>query len=250
MRGRFASSRFRRRVGWAGALAAVAGAVALVVVLVGNTGHRLPSVYQAGKKPTLVPAAPKADPFTAQERRQVRAIAVKFIRTAVFRKHVGDSWGISTGALHQGISRTEWAHGDIPVVPYSGDAVAEVRWRVNYSFAKDVALKVAFYPKPNSGVARQVFDIELEDHGTAAAPNWLVSYWAPAGGPQLQTAQPGGRQQPVVGTGRPALGAVWLFAPIGVIVGGLLGVCVFLVVRGRMRRVRAERLYRSRTIPS
>ena len=105
-------------------------------------------------------------------------------------------------SLHQGISRADWASGEIPVVPYSADAVAEVRWKLDYSYAKDVALKVAFYPKPGSGAARQIFEIELENHGTDATPNWLVSYWAPSGGPQLQTAQPGGPKAPVVGVGR------------------------------------------------
>jgi hypothetical protein len=246
---RLASSRFRRRAGWVGALVAIAGAVALVVVLVGNTGHAVQQHFVAGK-PAVVPPAPKPDVFTAAERRQVRAVAARFVESAVYRRHVDDSWAITTAQLHQGISRADWAGGEIPVVPYSADAVAEVRWKLDYSYAKDVALKVAFYPKPGSGAARQIFEIELENHGTDVTPNWLVSYWAPAGGPQLQSAQPGGPKAPVVGVGRGQLGAVWLFAPVGLIFGGLLGVIVFVVVRARVRRTRAERLYTSRTSPS
>jgi hypothetical protein len=247
--GRLASSRFRRRAGWVGALVAVAGAVALVVVLVGNTGHAVPQRFQAGK-PAVVPPAPKPDVFTAAERREVRAVATRFVESAVYRRHVDDSWSITTAKLHQGISRADWASGEIPVVPYSAEAVAEVRWKLDYSYAKDVALKVAFYPKPGSAAARQIFEIELENHGTDATPNWLVSYWAPSGGPQLQNAQPGGPKAPVVGVGRGQLGAVWLFVPVGLIFGGLLGVIVFVVVRARLRRTRADRLYSSRTSPS
>jgi hypothetical protein len=246
---RLASSRFRRRAGWLGALVAVAGGVALIVVLVGNTGHTVPQRFEAGK-PQVVPPPPKPDVFTAAERREVRAVATRFVESAVYRRHVDDSWGITTADLHQGISRADWASGEIPVVPYSADAVAEVRWKLDYSYAKDVALKVAFYPKPGSGAARQIFEIELENHGTDTTPNWLVSYWAPSGGPQLQTAQPGGPKAPVVGVGRGQLGAIWLFVPVGLIVGGLLGVVVFVVVRARLRRARANRLYTSRTSPS
>jgi hypothetical protein len=246
---RLASSRFRRRAGWVVALVAVAGGVALIVVLVGNTGHTVPQRFEAGK-PQVVPPPPKPDVFTAAERREVRAVATRFVESAVYRRHVDDSWGITTADLHQGISRTDWASGEIPVVPYSADAVAEVRWKLDYSYAKDVALKVAFYPKPDSGAARQIFEIELENHGTDATPNWLVSYWAPSGGPQLQNVQPGGSKAPVVGVGRGQLGAIWLFVPVGLIVGGLLGVIVFVVVRARLRRTRADRLYTSRTSPS
>jgi hypothetical protein len=246
---RLASSRFRRRAGWIVVLVAVAGAVALVVILVGNTGHTVPQHFEAGK-PQVVPAAPKPDVFTAAERREVRAVAARFVESAVYRRHVDDSWAISTAKLRQGISRADWATGEIPVVPYSADAVAEVRWKLDYSYAKDVALKVAFYPKPNSGASRQVFEIELENHGTDATPNWLVAYWAPSGGPQLQNAQPGGPKAPVVGVGRGQLGAVWLFVPVGLILGGLLGVIVCVVARARVRRMRADRLYTSKTSPS
>ena len=206
---------------------------------VGNTGHTVPQRFEAGK-PQVVPPPPKPDVFTAAERREVRAVATRFVESAVYRRHVDDSWAITTAELHQGISRADWASGEIPVVPYSADAVAEVRWRLDYSYAKDVALKVAFYPKPGSGAARQIFEIELENHGTDATPNWLVSYWAPSGGPQLQNAQPGGPKAPVVGVGRGQLGAVWLFVPVGLIVGGLLGVIVFVVVRARLRRTRGR----------
>jgi hypothetical protein len=250
MRRLLRSARFRRKAAWAGVLVAVAAGVAATVVFVGNTGHKQPERFSAGK-PQIVPPAPKADVFTAAERRQVRTVAARFVESAVYRHHVDDSWEITTAELHQGISRTAWAKGDIPVVPYRGDAVAEVRWRLNYSYPKDVALKVAFFPTAKSGFDRQVFDIELENHGTDTAPNWLVSYWAPAGGVDLQSAQPGaGPGNEVVGATRGQLGAVWLFVPMGVIFGGLVGLVAFLIVRGHLRHRRAQRLYSSRISPS
>jgi hypothetical protein len=248
MRGRFASHRFRRRAAWVATALAVAGVVAFLGIRFENTGHKIPQKF-TNKPVQRVAPEPKADPFTPVERSAVRAVATRFIRSAVYRQNVDDSWGITTAQLHQGLTRSAWAKGSIPVVPYAGNAVAQVRWKLDFSYPNQVGLKVAFYPKPASGVDRQVFEIELENHGTDSTPNWLVSYWAPSGGPQLQNTGPGG--PPIsIGTPRGNLGAVWLIAPFGVIVGVLVGLVAFLVVRGRVRRVRAQRLYNSSSSPS
>jgi hypothetical protein len=245
---RLSSSRFRRRAARLGVCAGVAGAVAFVGIHYSNTGHTLPQSFGPGK-PQLVPRSPKSDPFTPAEQRQVRAVAIRFIETAVYRKHVGDSFALTTGELHQGLSRADWARGTIPVVPFPEQAVDTVRWRFDYSYAKEVGLKVAFYPKVASGVQRQIFDIALQNHGKAGVPRWLVSYWAPEGGAQLAQADP--RATAIDTTApKPALGAVWLILPVGVIVGGVVGVIAFIAIRGRIRQRRAVRLYRSSSSPS
>ena len=240
------SSRFRRRAGWLAVCLAVAGGVAFVGIHFQNTGHPEKQVFQPGK-PQLVPKNPKTDVFTAAEQRQVRTVAVRFIQSAVYRKHVADSFALTTNELHQGLSRADWATGTIPVVPYPANAVEDVRWRLDYSYADEVGLKVAFYPKPRSGVDRQIFEIALQNRGKGRTPHWLVSYWAPEGGVQLSRGDP---RAPAVNFDppKPALGAVWLFVPVGVIVGGLVGLTGFLAIRGRVRQrraVRTARLYRS-----
>lgn len=245
------SPRFRRRAGWLAVCLAVAGGVAFVGIRFANTGHREKETFQPGK-PQLVAPNPATDTFTPAERRQVRAIAVRFIESAVYRKHVVDSFALTTDELHQGLSRAAWGKGTIPVVPYPGNAVDNVRWRLDYSYANEVGLKVAFYPKARSGVDRQIFDITLQNKGRAGAPHWLVSYWAPEGGVQVSRADPRAHtidESPP----KPALGAVWLILPFGVIVGGLVGVLAFLAIRGRVRHrraVEAARLYRSSSSPS
>ena len=245
------SSRFRRRAGWLAICLAVAGGVAFVGIHFSNTGHAEKQVFQPGK-PQLVPKSPKTDTFTPAEQRQVRAVAVRFIESAVYRNHVADSFALTTSELHQGLSRADWATGTIPVVPYPANAVDDVRWRVDYSYANEVGLKVAFYPKARSGVDRQIFDITLQNKGKAGTPHWLVSYWAPEGGVQVSRANP---RAPSVDLKppKPALGAVWLFVPVGLIVGGLVGVIAFLAIRGRVRHrraVQAARIYRSSSSPS
>jgi hypothetical protein len=228
---------------------AVAGVVAFLGVHFSNTGHKFTQTFESGKTAQLVPKSPKAQPFTPVEQKQVRAVAIQFIESAVYRKHVDRSWAITTSGLHGGLSRSDWAAGAIPVVPYPEKAVETVRWRVNYSIADEVGMKVAFFPKPAARVERQVFDISLQNRGTARSPHWLVSYWAPSGGVQISQGDP--RTPAIVtDTPKPQLGAAWLFIPVGIIIGGLVGVVVFLVVRARIRHVRATKLYKSRTYPS
>jgi hypothetical protein len=243
-----ASSRFRRRSGWLAVCLAVAGVVAFVGIHYSNTGHKEEQHFTA-QKPQLVAKSPKPDVFTRAEQKQVRAVASRFVESAVFRNHVADSFALTTSGLRQGESKSEWARGTIPIVPFPKKAVDTVRWRLNYSYANEVGLKVAFYTKPASGVDRQVFDISLEDHGKAGAPRWLVSYWAPSGGLRLSRADP---RSPSIGTAppKPALGAIWLLVPFGLVAGGLVGVVAFLGVRGRIRHARATRLYRSSSSPS
>jgi hypothetical protein len=242
------SSRFRRRSGWLAVCLAVAGVVAFVGIRYSNTGHSEPQHFTS-EKPQLVEKSPKSDVFTLAEQKQVRAVAIRFVETAVYRKQVGTSFAITTSGLHEGLSRTAWARGSIPIVPFPEKAVETVRWRLDYSYATEVGLKVAFYTKPASRVDRQVFDISLENHGTAASPRWLVSYWAPSGGVQLAQADP--RARPIDMTAsKPALGAIWLLLPVGLIFGGLFGLIAFLAVRGRIRHARATRLYRSSSSPS
>jgi hypothetical protein len=248
MSGLLASTRFRRRVVWLGVVVLIGAAVAFVGFHFTNTGHPLRQSFRPGK-PQIVPKNPKPDPFTAAERRQVEAVTTRFIESAVYRQNVGESFALTTSGLRQGLTRAAWASGSIPIVPFPAAAVQTVRWRVDYSYAHEVGLKVAFYPKPASGVDRQVFDIGLQQKGPPGTSRWLVSYWAPSGGAQLAQADP--RASPVpTESPKPALGAIWLVVPMGIIVGGLVGVVAFLVVRERIRHNRAMRLYRSSSSPS
>ena len=236
------SPRRRRRLAWIGSFVVLAGTVSFLGIHFANTGHNLNSPFLPGpvQRP---PARPKSDPFTASERRQVRAVAVQFISTAVFRKNIGASWEITSPALRQGFTREAWARGSIPIVPYPENAIQTVRWRLNYSFVDRVGLKVAFYPKPGAGIARQVFDIELLDVGAAAKHRWIVSDWTPSGGPQIAAATAPGAPQVVVGPQKGMVRAIWLLAPVGLIVGSLFGLLAWLALRGWIRQTRANRAY-------
>jgi hypothetical protein len=217
--------------------------VALLGIYFSNTGHPVPSVYASGPV-ARVPPNPKTDPFTPDEQRQVRAVATRFVSSAVLRKNTGDSWEIATARLRQGLSQAQWASGSIPVVPYPAEAVALVRWRLSYSYGRRIGMKVAFFPKPGAQVNRQVFDIELQNAGSSAKPKWLVSDWVPSGGAQLSAAGPGSGRPPVAaGTSHGSIRPIWLLAPVGLIVGSMLALLLWLSLRGWLRASRANRAY-------
>jgi hypothetical protein len=241
MRRLIASPRRRRRAAWLGSVLILAGALAFVGVQFANTGHDFSSRFTS-EPVQRPPKVPKSDPFTATERKEVRAVAVRFISTAVFRKNVDDSWEITAPKLRQGLSRAAWAAGTIPVVPYPEDAIQVVRWRINYSFVRRIGLKVAFYPKPGAQVKRQVFDIELQNFGTDAKPRWLVSDWTPSGGPDLAAAAPGAPAADL-GPRKSGVRPIWLLVPVVLIIGSLLLLLVWLAVRGWIRQARANRAY-------
>ena len=183
---------------------AVAGGVAFLGVHFSeHRAHGSRSPSRPGK-PQLVPQEPEAGrrsprPSSSRSGRS----PTRFIESAVYRKHVDDSWALTTRELHQGLSRSDWASGEIPVVPYPANAVAEVRWQLDYSYADDVGLKVAFYPKPRLGRRRarssrsRSRTTARRDRRTGSSPTGR----RPAGA-QLQNAQPGGPKAPVVGVGR------------------------------------------------
>jgi hypothetical protein len=241
MKGLLASHRRRRRAAKLAGLALTAGVLALLGVYFSNTGHRVPSVFKSGPVARVAPN-PKSDPFTPTERKQVRAVASRFVSSAVLRKNVDDSWELTTATLRQGMSHSDWASGSIPVVPYPAEAIAEVRWRLDYSYARTIGMKVAFFPKPGAQVNRQVFDIALENTGTSANPKWLVSYWSPSGGAQLSTAAAG--SPPVeAGSTQSSIRPIWLLVPVGLIVGSMLALILWLSLRGWIRATRANRAY-------
>jgi len=191
-----------------------------------------------------VAALPQSVPFSSQDRKEVDAVAGRFIATAVFRHHLDQSYDLVVPSFHQGLTRRQWKTGNIPVPPFPHEALLLMRWKLEYSYANRVGMKVAFLPKPKAKVGGIVYAIELTKVGAPAHRHWLVSYWTPSGGEVLTNAQR------AAAAGAPAqtkakLGAGWIFAPIG----GLLALIVFvpamLALRGWLSRRRVEQAYRS-----
>jgi hypothetical protein len=229
--------RRRRLIGWGGA-ALVLAAIAFSMVHWSNTGTKY-DIAADPTEPAPPPAAPRPARFTPGVREAVLDTAARFVRTAVVREHVADSWELTAPSLKAGYTREAWATGDIPVPPYPVDVA---RWDVDYSWEGVVGLKVALFPKRGEEVPAAVFDMQLRAFGKGKDRRWLVDSWTPTSytgvpnGPLL-----GGSNRPPVET-KSALGASWLFLPLGIL-SLALAVPLFVLARGWWRDRRAARRY-------
>jgi hypothetical protein len=246
VKGLLASPRRRRRAVWLAVVAAAAATVTVLAVFYPNTSptrHGAPFTKEPVQHVAPNPATVK---FTARDRKDVVAVAGRFIATAVYRRHVGDSYDLVVPSFHQGLSRKQWQTGNVPVPPYPGNAVALLRWKLDYSYRNRVGMRVAFMPKPTAKVGGIVYAIELRNVGSSAHHHWLVSYWTPLGQEVLSQAQRKATAGPPV-EAKPQLGAAWIFVVIGSLLGLIVLVPVVLALRGWRMRRRVDRAYRALT---
>jgi hypothetical protein len=143
----------------------------------GNTAKSsgaLPAVPEA-------PAAPKVDQTIDPA---AKSVASKFIATAVTRENTGDSWALLDPAYmgKEEYTKTSWAKGDIPVIPYPAD-VDRSRFRVAARQGNELTLEVGLFPKEGDTTRPATFDLVLKKHG----PRWLVEYWSTAYTPPVRS---------------------------------------------------------------
>ena len=164
---------------FAGVVVLAVGSVVLLVSLLKEdegTGALPTQPNLTPKQRQLVEVDPKA-----------REIAGKFILTAVARRNIDQSWAITHPSLRAGFTRSEWAKGEIPIIPYDVRSINEARFRVDAVEDNLVQLDVALLPKAGSGQKAGVFKIGLVAVGKGANRHWLVDYWGPSGGPPVPT---------------------------------------------------------------
>ena len=240
-----ASRRRRRRITWVAVLLVVTASVSSLVVWLRDTGPSYETPTHPGR--VQVYHAPKQAPLTHAALLAARLTTFNFIRTAVLRDHVEDSWVLMAPVLRRGFTRRRWGKGDIPVVPYPVD-LKTVRYQVDYSYASGgpdglplLGLEVAMAPKAGEHVQAMRFGIELEAAGTGARQHWVVASWGPRG--QLGGEPQGARPTPAseLPTGH-SLSTVWLLVP-ALLLAGSIAIPLAFGVRSWIRNRRIARTY-------
>jgi hypothetical protein len=243
MRGRQLSYRRRRHLVALICLAVVAGGVAAAITFLprgekpdrGRTSLP-PLAGQAGSRPT-----PHVTHLSATERERLRSSILLFVGTSVARRHPERSWPIIHPTLREGLTMRQWMTGNIPVVPYPAVGVDLLRLQsvVNQTALVEVMLE----PAPRSHLVRKTFQIELR-RLPRPPHRWAVSSWVPEGVSESQILLNARRSPSVVAATDHArhFSALWIFVPIGLLVGGLILVPTGLFVREayQFRRAKAE----------
>jgi len=236
------SARIRRRLGWAGiALAVVVGIAAVVVFF--PRAH--PEPERIRNVPADIPeASPRSVEASAALRKALAAKTAEFVRTAVRRQHLDDSWVLVHPNLKQGLTLKQWLTGAIPVVPFPAAGIAE--WHIDWSYADDVAADVVLVPEPKSGLYRKSFTIEFKRVKGQGDDRWLVYSWVPNGVSDalVQDEHKAGVEAALAKVqGHRGLSVDWVLIPVAVILAVfMLPLALFLVERRRLRR--AERAHR------
>lgn len=216
-----------------------------MVVLTWTGSDEVPVTEEPG---LALPDEPQQVSFDEDRRQAVLGVAARFVGTAVARRHVERSWSLVVPALRKGYTRTAWAGGNIPVIPYP---VGEARWRFKYSYPNEVGLEVALFPRRQADVDAVVFELGLRRLKLDGRRRWLVESFTPseiAMGPRRAPA--GGFQGlPQIDrepAGTSAASATWLIVPFALL-GLAVAAAVGLGARSWYRGRRAVRLYERQT---
>lgn len=210
-------------------------AIVVVSIEIGNTGHSSATKIDRTKKAWVYHEPAKME-LTAADRRELFDTAVKFISTAVARKHLDSAWDMLGPEMKAGQTRKSWDSGFNNVIPFP--AVGIATWDILYSYQGDVALDLAVVGSKESDYAGKTFTLELK---RAKPHTWLVAAWVPKGiggrGQVRSTAS-----QPPLPPPRAILDTKWLLAPLAFLTGLVL-VLIAWGVRSIVRQRRAARRY-------
>ena len=166
------SPRKQRRLLWTASAFLVVAVATLLIVFMRNTrAENAKEVFS--DEPAQIFTQPKKVSVDPEARR----VAGRFILTAVARKDLAASYDLAHPELRNGFTRAQWKTGNIPVVPFLTSDLDFASFKVEYSFAKEVVLKVLLVPAGTEATPASFF-IGLKRVGGKDG-SWRVYYWAP-----------------------------------------------------------------------
>jgi hypothetical protein len=198
-----------------------------------------------GALAALVLAAPAQAKLTRSDRAAINRTIDAFVSTAVRRHDVAKSYDLVTSQLRGGMTRAQWAKGDIPVYPYPARGTSWHGWVLDFALKNEVAFELVLEPKRGHKVDPISFSASVKRIGG----RWLVDSFYPAAifvSSQHRVIGPRDFAAPTLRSdaGKSRLGAVWVLVPFGFGSLALLALLVFFgvgFVRGRGQRPSKEK---------
>lgn len=165
------------RLAWASVFSAVVLGIAALVVFMPNTGHTTATPVDPSK-PAQRFVIPKTVTASPAERAAAERTLAGFVPSAMTRRHLAESWPLTTPHMRAGTSRSDWLAGDLPVVPYPAAAFRTFGTTLKYQYKGILGYDVLVLPKANQAgghAGQQVYACELHD----VAGRWLVDFCYP-----------------------------------------------------------------------
>jgi hypothetical protein len=191
----FSSPRFNRLLLAIGVVVLAAGALTLVVTLVGGSDKSTINPDK-GFKPTL---PEKTSPLKnsqgvtvktfTQLDPEVRTTIRTFLATAVKREHLDQSWSVIAPEMKQGYTAASWSHAKaLPIIPYPVADLDRVEYYLDYASTKEILVEVGLSAPKSSGLRPTTFQLALVPVSTGNKNQWLVNYWMPRWTPPIPTS--------------------------------------------------------------
>jgi hypothetical protein len=178
------SRRLEKWLPWFAALVLAAGVTAFLVVHFGGNTAKVEPSQPSGPaihfaKPQKNIAFPKAAWRVARE----------FVFTAVARRKLAESYGISHPTLRAGFTLKQWETGSLPGIPFVPVAgIQRINWKnTNYAHPRDAQVNVLVIPTKASHQKAFIAQIGLLKIGRASHARWTVSYFGAISGPPIPT---------------------------------------------------------------
>jgi hypothetical protein len=143
------------------------------------SGYRLSMKLLAAAALALTLAAPAsaAPHLTKADRASIDATLDVLVNNGVKRVNVGASYDVVTPTLRAGMTRKQWARGDIPIYPFPAQGRTFHRWIVKYITKDEVGVELVLFPNPRNkdGYGPIAFDAVLKP----VKGRWLVDGFMP-----------------------------------------------------------------------
>ena len=119
---------------------------------------------------------PTSVPLTRPRRRAIDSLLDAFVPAAVERRNPVRALALVTPAFRAGVTRAQWARGDLPVHPFDARDSSFHTWRLDYSYEHELSVDLLLQPARRERLGAISFTAVFKRrHG-----RWLIDSFVPA----------------------------------------------------------------------